>query len=78
MIEFDTWDGSGEARHMLEVLDAFLTRHGYPNSIGLLIIPLMDNGFGVLGATRGQNAMSSQQAFEYLIACADWARDLTP
>jgi len=76
MIEFDLFEGTGEVRRFLEQLDEFITKRGYPDALGVLIVPLMDDGFGVLGARRGPEPMTSEQAFEYLVACADHIRTL--
>jgi hypothetical protein len=59
----------------LKLIRQYLEAHGYPDPVGVLIVPLMRDGFGVLAAADGAGPLSQEKAFEYLIACGDALRD---
>lgn len=69
-------DNGPWTRSLFEGLAAWLAHHGYRDPVGVIIIPLMEDGFGVLAAGgRGQH-ISQDQAFEYIMTIGEQLHEL--
>jgi hypothetical protein len=72
-------DTSPETKLFLGLLERFCADHGYRNPVGVLIVPLMRDGFGVMGAGKNGLVIDQERAFEYLIDIGrqldDWRQE---